>query len=120
MIVPTPQGPSLYATKEGLEHQAAEKMYKRFPLARSTPICTDKELHEDCVFLEDTKATRQVQEGTCVSPPGTDPYTKMLLEEAHHLFSKMTVEEVSVYIRTEDVQDFGDAPTRIFNHWSRG
>ena len=100
LLVPTSQGPSLYATKDGVEQQAAEKMQSRFRLARGAPICTDEELHRDFGFLGNTEATRQVLEGTYVFPEGIDPHTNLLLEEAHHLFSKMKLEEVSDYVNT--------------------
>ena len=102
--VPTPGGVSVYAIKEGVEGQAGPRMDKRFGLARKEPICADARLHQDFGFLGDTDATRQVLEGTYVFPDDIDPHTKMLLEEAHTLFSSMEAEEVSNYVPTSDFQ----------------
>ena len=106
LMVPTSAGPSLFSTKEGVEQQAAIKMQTRFRLARVAPICTHEQLHRDFGFLGDSEAVRQVLEGRYQFPPDIDKYTKLLLEEAHHLFARMSVEEVSDFVTTEDFQEF--------------
>jgi hypothetical protein len=35
-----------------------------------------------------------------------DPYTKLLLQEAHHIFSRMSKEEVIDFVTTTDFQQF--------------
>jgi len=102
--VPSPGGASVFATKEGVESQAGPRMNGRFRLGRRAPICADDRLHQDFGFLGDTEATRQVLEGTYAFPEGIDPHTKMLLEEAHTLFSSMEADEVSNYVTTSDFQ----------------
>ena len=66
--VPSPDGESLFATKQGVEEQAAAKLKQRFQTARVVPICNDQ-LLEDFGYLGEKQATRRVLEGTYQCPP---------------------------------------------------
>jgi len=96
----------IYATREGVEFQAAEHIGWRYKTARGAPIIQDARLHQDFGFLADTDATDRVLQGTYEYPPNMDPYTKMLLQEAQHIFSQMSEEEVVDFVTTTDFQNF--------------
>ena len=104
--VPTDDGDIMYATKEGIESQAAEALSKRFRLATHAPILQDERLFADFGYLGNTDATRQVLEGTYDYPEDMDTHTRMLLEEAHHIFKKMSDEEIIDMVSTSDFQYF--------------
>ena len=49
----------------------------------------NSQIFDDVGFLGDTHAVRQILEGTFVFPSDTDPFTKLLLEDAHNVYSAM-------------------------------
>jgi len=61
--VPTEDGVSVFATKQGVEEQAAAKLKECFQTARVAPICNDQ-LLEDFGYLGEKEATRKVLDGT--------------------------------------------------------
>jgi len=103
--VPTEDGISVFATKQGVEDQAAAKLKERFQTARIAPICNDQ-LLEDFGYLGEKEATREVLDGTYQCPPGTDQYTRLLLEEAAHIFGNLAQKKVSNFISITDFQDY--------------
>ena len=58
------------------------------------PIYNDQ-LLEDFGYLGEKSATRQVLNGTYQCPPGTNKYTRLLFEEAAHIFAKLAKKKVS-------------------------
>jgi len=103
--VPSPDGESLFAIKQGVEEQAAAKLKQRFQRVRVAPICNDQ-LLEDFGHLGEKEANRQVLEGTYQCPQFTDKYTQLLLEEAAHISSKLGHQRVSNFVSISDFQDY--------------
>jgi hypothetical protein len=104
--VPTDAEPVVYATKDGVEKQSAKALKERFQIAMHAPILQDERLLNDFGYLGNTEATRQVLEGTYVFPDEMDDHTKLLLEEAHHIFHKMADDEIRNFVGTDDFQYF--------------
>jgi hypothetical protein len=100
------RGDLLYATRDGVEQQAANHIGRRYKTAQGAPIIQDPRLHRDFGFLADTVATDRVLQGTYAYPTSMDPYTKLLLQEAHHIFLRMSEEEVVDFVTTMDFQHF--------------
>jgi hypothetical protein len=73
--------------------------------ARDAPISQGK-LFDDIGYLGDTTSTKAILEGTYEFPPDMDPHTRLLLKEAHGIFSLKTTEEISNFVSTEDFQYF--------------
>jgi hypothetical protein len=104
--VQTDGGDLLYATRDEVEQQAANHIGRRYKTAEGAPIIQDLRLHWDFGFLADKAATDRVLQGTYAYPTSMDPYTKLLLQEAHHIFSRMSEEEVVDFVTTTDFQHF--------------
>lgn len=98
-------GDRQYDSQLEVEEQAARRLTERFKIARDAPICSGK-IFDDVGYLGDTTATRAILEGTYEFPPELCPYTRLLLEEAHRVFSLKSTEEISSYVQTEDFQYF--------------
>jgi hypothetical protein len=103
--VKTADGDVVYDTRQEVEEQAARCLTDRFKLARDAPISQGK-LFDDIGYLGDTTATRAILEGTYEFPPEMDQHTRLLLEEAHRVFSLKSTEEISNFVSTEDFQYF--------------
>ena len=70
-------------------------------------------------FVGDTEAARAILEGTYVYPPGIDPATKLLLEEAAKTYTKMPADEIATYVTVEDFQYYWQrANERISSSYS--
>jgi hypothetical protein len=104
--VPHESGDILYSTRDGVERQAAEAIAARYKVARGAPILQDARLHKDFGFLADTGVTDRVLNGTYEYPEDMDVYTKLLLQEARVIFSKLSEEEVSDFVSTTDFQSY--------------
>ena len=100
--MPTEDGSRLYATEEGVESQAANRLLKRFRIARNAPICTHDKLFDDFGYLGDCPATANVLSGEYEFPPDMDPHTKLLPQETHQLFSQMPEDDVADFVTTQD------------------
>ena len=96
----------MYSTRDGVERQAAEAIAARYKVARGAPILQDERLHNDFGFLANTGATDRVLNGTYDYPEDMDVYTKLLLQEAQVIFSKLLEEEVSDFVSTTDFQSY--------------
>ena len=83
-----------------------ERLRKRFRIAMHAPILQDEQLFKDFGYLGDTEATRQVLEGTYQYPPEMDDHTRLLLEEAHLIYQRMSDEEIHAFIASEDFRFF--------------
>jgi hypothetical protein len=92
----------LYASQGGVEGKAADHISTHYKTVEGAPIIQDPRLHQDFGFLADTEATDKVLRGTYEYPTDMDPYTKLLLQEAHHIFSCMSEEEVINFVTTTD------------------
>lgn len=57
-------------------------------------------------YLGHTSSTWAILEGTFDFPPEMDPHTRLLLEEAHRIFSNKSTKEISNFVSTSDFQYF--------------
>ena len=103
--VKSDEGDRLFDTRDEVEKHAARRLTDRFKLARDAPISSGQ-LFDDIGYLGDTTATRAILEGTYEFPPEMDPHTRLLLEEAHKIFSQKSTEEISNFVTTDDYQYF--------------
>ena len=78
-----------FTTKEGVFLQVKKHLSERFRLAFTAPSCSGA-LFDGIGFLGETEAVQQILECTYVFPSGTDPATKLLLEEAAFTYSKLS------------------------------
>ena len=53
-------------------------------------------------LMTDTAGAKAIFEGTCEYPPGADPATQLLLEEAAITHAVMGSKEVATYVHAED------------------
>ena len=56
--------------------------------------------------MGDTECSQQILEGTYEYPPDTDIWTKKILHEAQHTFSRMSGTEIATTISTADFQQY--------------
>ena len=87
-----------------MEREGADHISRRYKMAQGAPLIQDPRLHQDFGYLADTDAADRVLCGTYDYPADMDPYTKLLLQEAHHIFSRMSKEEVVDFVTTTDFQ----------------
>jgi hypothetical protein len=87
-----------------VEHKGADHISCQYKAAQGAPIIQDPHLHQDFGYLADTDAVDWVLCGTYNYPANMDPYTKLLLQEAHHIFSQMFEDEVVDFVTTTDFQ----------------
>jgi hypothetical protein len=71
----------------------------------TAPYYTGK-LFDDVGFIGDTECARQILEDTYLFPKGTDPVTRLLLEETVVTFEKLSGKEVSSYVTVKDFQHY--------------
>ena len=105
MQTPDGQPDAFYDSRAEVESNAARRLTDRFKLARDAPIC-EGPVFDDIGYLGNTRATRAILEGTYDFPPEMDTHTRLLLEEAHKVFSTKTAEEISTFVSVEDFQYF--------------
>lgn len=98
-------GDQIYETRAKVEEHSARKLTSRFKLARHTSI-EEGQLFDDIGYLGDTTSTRAILEGTYEFPPDMDPHLRLLLEEAHKVFSNKSTEEISSFVATQDYQHY--------------
>ncbi len=102
LTVPHPAGDTLYATREGVESQGAAAIEMRYKVARGAPILQDAWLHGNFGFLANTVLADQVLQGSYIYPKNMDTHTKLLLQEAQHIFHQLLNEEVVDFVSTTD------------------
>jgi hypothetical protein len=56
--------------------------------------------------MGDTECLQQILEGTYEYPPDTDIWTKKILQEAQHTFTRMSGKEIATTISTADFQQY--------------
>jgi len=88
LMVPSESGPTLYATKDGVEEQDAQKLEARFKTAHRAPICMNERLHKDFSFLGDMYYTHQELEGIYDYPENIEPFTKLNMYLIRSLMKK--------------------------------
>jgi hypothetical protein len=115
LTVPHPAGGKLYAMREGVESQGVAAIETRYKVARGAPILQVARLHSNFGFLANTDLSDQVLQGTYVYPKNMDTNTKLLLQEARHIFHRLSKEEVVDFVLTTDCSHTGDMPMRIFS-----
>jgi hypothetical protein len=67
-----------------------------YKVARGALILQDAWLHGDFGFLAHTVLADQVLQGSYIYPKNMDAHTKLLLQEAQHIFHRLSKEEVVV------------------------
>ncbi len=82
-----------------------DHLSKHFHLAYSAP-CYQGQLFDDLGFMGDTECSQQILEGTYEYPPNTNIWTKKILQEAHHTFSRMYGVKIATTNSTMDFQQY--------------
>ncbi len=104
--MPHPAGDTLYATREGVESQGAAAFETWYKKAWGAPILQDARLHGDLGFLANTVSADQVLQGSYIYPKNMNTHTKQLLQEARHIFHRLSKEEVVDFVSTTDFQSY--------------
>ncbi len=89
LTVPHPAGDTLYATREGVESQGAAAIETRYKVAWGAPILQDAQLHGNFGFLANTVLADRILQGSYIYPKNMDTHTKLLLQEARHIFHRL-------------------------------
>jgi hypothetical protein len=106
LTVTHPEGDTLYATREGVESQGPAAIETRYKVAWGAPILQDARLHANFGFLANTVSADQVLQGSYIYPENMDTHTKLLLQEAQHIFHRLLKEEVVDFVSTTDFQSY--------------
>jgi hypothetical protein len=106
LTVPPPAGDTLYAMREGVESQGVAAIETWYKVAWGAPILQDAWLHGNFGFLANTAAADQVLQGSYIYPQNMDTHTKLLLQEAQHIFHRLSKEEVVDVVSTTDFQSY--------------
>ncbi len=106
LTVPHPAGDTLYTTRKGVESQGAAAIETRYKVAWGAPILQDARLHGDFGFLANTVLADQVLQGSYIYPKNMDTHTKLLLQEARHIFHRLLKEEIVDFVLTTDLQSY--------------
>ncbi len=101
-----PAGDTLYATREGVESQGVAAIETWYKAAWGAPILQDAWLHGDFEFLANTVLADQVLQSSYIYPKNMDTHTKLLLQEARHIFHRLSKEEVVDFVSTTDFQSY--------------
>ena len=102
--MPDESGERLYSTGEGVESQASQAIAQRYTTARGAPIMQNEDLLSNFGFLANTESTLRVLQGTYEYPESTEKYTRVLLQEAHKIYSKLPEGEVPIFLSSEEFQ----------------
>jgi hypothetical protein len=96
----------------------SDHLSERFCLAYSTP-CYHGQLFNGLGFMGDTECSQKILEGMYEYPPDTDIWTKKILQEAQHTFSRMSGAKIATTISTADFQQYwkrvGERTTSSFS-----
>jgi hypothetical protein len=99
--VPHQAGDTLYDTREGVEsHGVVAIETQCYKVAWGAPILQDAQLQGDFGFLANTDSAEQVLQGSYVYLANINTHTKLLLQEARHIFHRLLKEEVVDFIST--------------------
>jgi hypothetical protein len=88
-----------YDTETEVVCHTSDHLSKRFRLAYSAP-CYRGQLFDNLDFIGDTECSQQILEGMYEYPPDTNIWTKKILQEAQHTFSRMSGAEIATTIST--------------------
>jgi hypothetical protein len=102
LTVPHPEGDTLYATREGVEYQGVAAIEMQSKVTWGAPILQDAWLQGNFGFLANTGLADQVLQGSYIYPKNMDTHTKLLLQEARHIFHRLSKEEVVDFVLTID------------------
>ncbi len=105
LTVPHLAGDTLYATREGVESQGVAAIKTRYKVAWGAPILHHARLHGDFGFLANTVLADQVLQAF-IYPKNMDTHTKFLLQEAGHIFHRLSKKEVLDFVSTTDFQSY--------------
>lgn len=104
--VPTADGGhNEFKTKESLFSAVSPILVERFQSALITP-CHRGTFFEEIGHLADGPVSQQILEGTYEYPPDLDPATRLLFEEAAHIYASLSPQEVATYVTPDDFQLF--------------
>ncbi len=92
--------------REGVESQEAAAIETRYKVARGALILQDASLHGNFEFLANTVLADQVLQGSYIYPENMDTHTKLMLQEAQHIFHRLLKEEVVDFVSTTDFQSY--------------
>jgi hypothetical protein len=106
LTVPHPAGDTLYATREGVESQGVAAIETWYKVAQGAPILQDARLHGNFGLLANTVLTDQALQGSYIYPKNMDTHTKLLLQEAGHIFHRLLKKEVVDFVSTTDFQSY--------------
>ncbi len=104
--MPHPAGDTLYATSKDVESQGVAAIETRYKVVQGAPILQDARLHGNFGFLANTDLADQVLQGSYVYPKNMDTHTKLLLQEAQHIFCRLSEEEVVDFVSTTEFQSY--------------
>jgi hypothetical protein len=106
LTVPHSAGDTLYSTREGVESQGAAAIETRYKVASGAPILQDAQLHCSFGFLANTILADQILQGSYIYSKNMDTHTKLLLQQARHIFHRLLKEEVVDFVLTTDFQSY--------------
>jgi hypothetical protein len=86
--------------------QGATAIEMRYKVAGGAPILQDARLHGNFEFLANTVLADRVLQGSYIYPENMDTHTKLLLQEAQHIFHRLSKEEVVDFVLTTDFQSY--------------
>ncbi len=89
-----------------VESQGAAAIEMRYKVAWGAPILQDARLHGNFGFLANTVLADQVLQGLYIYPKNMDTHTKLVLQEAQHIFHRLSKEEVVDFVSTTDFQSY--------------
>jgi hypothetical protein len=92
-------------TKAVVVGHTLDHLSKRFRWTYSVP-CYPGQLFDDLGFMGDTECSQQILGGTYEYPPDTNIWTKKILKEVQHTFSRMSGKEIATTISTADFQQY--------------
>ena len=90
-------------TKAAVVEHTSDHLSECFHLAYSAP-CYRVQLFNVLGFMGDIECSQQILEGTYDYPPNTNIWTKKIMQEAQHTFSRMSGKEIATTISIADFQ----------------
>jgi hypothetical protein len=96
---------AIFSTKDQMEEVVADMLTDRFQDAHRCPI-GEGQLLEDLGYLADTPAAQDIMNGTYKFPENMCKYTRLLLEEASHIFKECAGETIKTHVSSEDFRSW--------------
>ncbi len=104
--MPHPAGDTLHATGEGIKSQGVAAIEAQYKVAQGAPILQDAWLHHYFRFLANTVLADRILQGSYIYTKNMDTHTKLLLQEAQHIFQRLLKEEVVDFVSTTNFQSY--------------